>query len=325
MTDRPPPQSRLKAEIRDLALHYAMRALPTGLCSDLGAWLGTSLGQRGHPAADARVRELFARVRPDLVATPEAADANIRLLWRNVGRTYAEFAAIQRILPEGRVIISGAEHLDAAYADKRPLILCFVHLGNWEVLGQQVATHRLIHRDRPFTAIVMPPANRAHAHIAARRRASLPVDLVPMGRGVWHRVANCLRRPGGIVWLAADEAANGMVYAPHFGRPPRTDGNLGKIVRLAAATGARVLPMYNERLEGMRFHSHVLPAMEMPQGPLDEDQIKAQVTRIDAVFAPVVQRLLTQWYMAVEYGVVPIPARPGLALPPATLPAAGSC
>lgn len=298
-----PPRARLSAELRDLCLHYGMRALPTGLCSDVGAWCGTALGQRGHPAADARVRALLAQLRPDLAATPETLAANLRVIWQNVGRTYAEFAAIERIVPEGRTVLMEPRRLDEAYADDRPLILCFFHLGNWEVLGQQVSMHPLIDRRRPITAVTMPLTNRVHAHIAARRRASLPVDLVPMSRGVWHAVAECLRRPRGIAWLAGDESANGRVFAPHFGRQTRIDGNLGKIVRLAAATGARVLPMYSERIGKARFQSHILPIMEMPHGRLSADEIKAQVMRIDGVFAPIVNRLLTQWYMAVDFSM----------------------
>lgn len=316
-TDRPPPPvatpdaaparglGKLPGELRDLGLHYGMRALPTAACSALGSVLGTTLGQRGHPAADARARMVLTRLRPDLAATPAALEANLRRLWQHVGRTYAEFAAIQRIVPEGRSELCDPERLDAAYADERPLILCFVHLGNWEVLGQQVSTHPLIHRGRPISAVVMPPANRAHAHIAARRRATLPVELVPMSRRVWHTVAETLRRPGGIVWLAGDEVANGRVFAPHFGRAPRIDGNLGKIVRLAAATGARVLPMYSERVGPVRFRSHVLPMLDMPRGRLDDAAIRAQVMRIDAVFDPIIRRLVTQWYMAIEFGLEP--------------------
>ena len=286
-------------------MHYGMRALPTGACSALGAWFGTTLGQRGHPAAEARARALLVRLRPDLATTPAALETNLRHLWQNIGRTYAEFAVIQRIVPEGRGLICDPQRLDEAYADHRPLILCFVHLGNWEVLGQQVAAHPLIYPGRPFSAVVMPPANRAHAFIAARRRATLPVELVPMGRRVWHATADTLRRPGGIVWLAADEVANGRVFAPHFGRRPRIDGNLGKIVRLAAATGARVLPMYNERIGPTRFRSHILPLLEMPRGRLDDEATRDQVMRIDSIFAPIVRRLLTQWYMAIEFGADP--------------------
>jgi lauroyl/myristoyl acyltransferase len=95
------------------------------------------------------------------------------------------------------------------------------------------------------------------------------------------------------------------VFAPHFGRRLRSDGNLGKIVRLAAATGARVMPIYSERLAGARFISHVLPPLELPRGRLDPDTLRAEVARLDAVFAPAVRRLVEQWYMAIEFGADP--------------------
>ena len=40
----------------------------------------------------------------------------------------------------------------------------------------------------------------------------------------------------------------------------------------------------------------------MPQGRLTEPEIATQVERIDAVFAPIIRRLATQWYMAIEFG-----------------------
>ncbi len=53
--------------------------------------------------------------------------------------------------------------------------------------------------------------------------------------------------------------------------------------------------------------------LEMPCGRLDDNAIREQVMRIDAVFAPIVKRLLTQWYMAIEFGADPDdPVNPGL-------------
>ena len=287
--------------MRDLALHYGMRALSTDACSALGAWLGGHLGRRGHPAADARAKALLMRLRPDWAEEPEVLEANLQQLWSNVGRTYAEFAAIRKIVGGYRNVMCGEPQLEEVYASDRPLILCFVHLGNWEVLGHCITSHPMLGPMRPFIGLAMPPANRAHALIAVRQRASLPIDLLPMGRHVWHRVIETLRQPGGIVWMAADEAAGGRVHAPLFGRRPRIDSNLGKIVRLAAATGARVLPMYNERLGLARFRSHILPVMEMPSGRLTEEAAQQQIYRINEVFEPIVRRLLTQWYMAIEF------------------------
>ncbi len=290
-------------ELRDIALHYALRGLPTEACSALGAHLGGWLGRRGHPVAASRSLTLLRTLRPDLNTV--AIETACARLWANIGRTFAEFSVIHRMLPQGRATLSDPALLDGVYADQRPLILCFVHLGNWEVLGRQVVQHPRIYPGRPFVAVVEPPGNRAHAFVAARQRGVLPVELAPMGPRVWHTVAETLRRPGGIAWLAADEFANRRVYAPHFGRRVRTDGNLGKIVRLAAATGARIMPIYNERLPGTRFVTHVGAPLEIPSGRLGAQDLATQVMRLDAIFAPIIRQHVDQWYMASEFRADP--------------------
>jgi len=290
----------LLGELRDLGIHLGLRALPIEQCSAMGARLGRTMGRRGHPAAEARARALLPRLRPDL-SSPDALEAALVQLWENVGRVYAEFSVIHRILPAGRSRLSDPALLDAIYADDRPLILAFAHLGNWEVMGLQMADHRLVHRGRPIVAITMPPTNRVHRMIAARQRRVLPLELIPMHPRIWHTVADRLRRPGGIVWLAADDVRDAHVYAPFFGRRLRLDGNLGKMARLAAATGARILPIYSERLAGARFVTHLLPPVEPARGRRGEDALLAEVARLDAVFAPIVRRLIRQWYMAIDF------------------------
>jgi KDO2-lipid IV(A) lauroyltransferase len=300
----------LLPELRDLALHYGLCGLPTEVCSSLGAWLGRTMGRRHHPVAATRSAALIAQLRPDL--DDVGLEASNALLWENVGRTFAEFSVLQRILPEGRSQISNTSLLDIVLADERPLILCFVHLGNWEVLGAQVCTHPLIYPGRPFIGLVMPPENRAHAFICAKQRRMLPVDLVQMGPRAWHAVTQTLRRRGGIAWIAADEVAGRRVFAPHFGRRIRSEGNLGKIVRLAAANSARILPIYSERLIGANFVSHILPPIEVPYCRLDAELLCSQIAKLDAVFAPIVSRFLDQWYMATEFCPDPLdPVRYG--------------
>lgn len=291
------PLRVLAGEAKDLGLHYAMRALSTDSCSDLGARLGLSIGRRGHPLAEARSRAVLAQLRPELANTT-ALEAAMTRLWQNVGRTYAEFSVLRRIMREGRVTQSDPALLRADAADPRPLILCFLHLGNWEVLGEQMA------RLWPgrITAVVMPPANRAHAFIAHRRRRHLPADLVEMDRHVWRVAAERLRRPGGVLWLAADEAYAGRVFAPFLGRAPAAGGNLGKMVRLASMTGARILPIYAERQPGVRFVVHALPAIDVTADRRDAAAMLEAVVRLDAQLDPIVRRLAEQWYMAIEFG-----------------------
>jgi lauroyl/myristoyl acyltransferase len=293
----------LLSELRDLAIHYGLCCLPTEACSSLGARLGRTLGRRNHPVAAARSAALLGQIRPDL--DHFGLEATNALLWENVGRTFAEFSVLRRILPEGRSQVSNGPLLDDVLADDRPLVLCFVHLGNWEVLGAQVSTHPRIYPGRPFVGLVMPPQNRAHALVCARQRRGLPVHLVQMGPRAWHAVSQTLKQRGGIAWLAADEVAGRRVFAPHFGRDLRSDGNLGKIVRLAAANSARILPIYSERSLGASFMSHILTPVEVPHGRLDAEAVRAQVAKLDAVFDPIVRRFVDQWYMATEFRLDP--------------------
>jgi lauroyl/myristoyl acyltransferase len=299
----PPLQAirRLLPELRDLAIHFGLRSLPIETCSTVGATLGRTMGRRGHPNAEARARAVLPRLRPDLAA-PDALETALVGLWENVGRTYAEFSVIHRMLQAECSTLSDPDLLRAISVDVRPLILCFMHVGNWELMGLQLAVNA---GGRPIVAVTMPPANRAHAFIAARQRRALPVDLVPMNPRIWNTIAERLRRPGGVAWLAGDDVVAGRVFAPHFGRKLRVDGNLGKIVRLAAMTGARILPVYSERLQGARFVSHLLPLLEVPNQPRDKEMIRAYVEQIDAIFAPIVRRLIQQWYMAVEFAEDP--------------------
>jgi Kdo2-lipid IVA lauroyltransferase/acyltransferase len=287
----------LAEEARDLALFHGLRGLPTEVCSDLGARLGQSFGRRYHPLAEARSRLALAQLRPEL-ADPVLLETAMTELWRNAGRTYAEFSLLRRIVREGRVTQSDPALLHSVIADPRPLILCFLHLGNWEVLGQQMGQ---VLPGRVGT-IVLPPASRAHSLLARHRRRHLPMDFFEVNRHVWRVAGLRLRQPGGVLWLAGDEAHNGRVFAPFLGRAPVMDGNLGKMVRLASSTGARILPIYAERQPGVRFVVHALPQIMVVPDRRDAEGIREAVVQLDALLDPIVRRLAEQWYMAIEFG-----------------------
>lgn len=286
------------AGLRDQALHRLMKALPIEACSALGAELGLWLGQRANPDDDARANALIHLLQPE--HDEPASAQELRLLWRNIGRTFAEFSVLPRIIRERRVTISSEDVLWRITPDPRPLIVCFVHLGNWEALGATLAQHPAFITHRQMSAVVAAPTDPTRAAIAARLRGMLPVEHLRVGPSVWRAVLARLRRPFGTVWLAVDGAESG-VDTPLFGRPPRSDGTLGKIIRIAASTGALVLPVYCERLAGANFVGHVLEPYEAPAGPTESTQLLHEVTRLDAVFDTPVRRLVSQWYMAIEF------------------------
>ncbi len=290
-----------KVELRDYAIHRAMRVLPIDWCSALGDRIGRGQpGRLSRPEAEARGRAAMALLRPDL-ATAARIEASTQTLWGNIGRTFGEFAVLPDMVAQGRAVLSDAALWNRIVADDRALIVAFVHLGNWEVTGAQLACHTAFRTgERTAYGVIMPPANRAHAAIAARQRRFMPVTLLPMDARLWRRMAELLRHPKGTAWLAADELVDGVVMAPHFGRKLKANGNMGKIVRLAASTGAQVVPVYSERTGGAHFISHILPPLDIPHTRLGPDAVLEQVARLDAVFAPIVRRHLDQWLWTVD-------------------------
>jgi KDO2-lipid IV(A) lauroyltransferase len=281
----------------DWALHHAMTAMPSSLCSALGARLAPLMGRKANPRAHADATALFAALRPDWAFDPVCLDAAVDRLWDCTGRTYAEFAISHRLIRSGRVAIVGVAHFDQALASGRPVIALFLHTGNWEVSFMQLA----FHAPGRSALIFDPPKQAARAAIALKVRRQAPFDLFPMGRMVWRRALAQLQKPGGVLITAADEAVNGTIGAPFFGRPQRSDGNLGKVARLALRTGAIVVPFYNERHPGPRFTTHVLAPLEFGGAADDEHAVAAAVVAIDAAMTQPTLRLLDQWYMGLMY------------------------
>ena len=287
------------AELRDLGIYHAMRSLPVPLVSRIGATLGQFLGRRAHPAADARVAAAIRHLRPDLAPDSNTLEAAQTRLWANVGRVYAEFCVLHKIVPEGRAAIDDRGILDAVLADGRPVIMPFVHLGNWETSAIQVFQRA---PGRVSTFSDPPPPNRVRAQIAAMQRGRLPGKVLTIDGSVWRYAMRHLEQPGGILFVAVDEQVEGRVSTPSSGRTLDTRSNLGKIVRIAAHTGAIILPLYSERLAGASFITHVLPPLEFPRKlKLNAEEQLHHVAQLDALYGPVILRLIDQWFGTLEY------------------------
>jgi KDO2-lipid IV(A) lauroyltransferase len=277
------------AELREEVIYALMQALPVPACSALGAALSLHLGQKAHPAQDARARALLRRLYPDLQA--HEIDSRLREVWRGIGRSFAEFAALPRLETSPRSSIEGQDNLAVARATGRPVILAFVHLGNWEVAGihmGQLYPNRIM-------VIVELPANRLRARVAAEAHARRPGVFVDAGPTMWRRALAHLENPDHMLWLAADGQEAGICHFPGFGTPVPATSNAGKLVRLAHKAGALIVPFYNERHAHARFTTHILPAFD-PAGL----SVPAALSELEARFEPAIRRLVTQWYMAIH-------------------------
>src|SRR5207237_634662 len=121
----------------DFALHYGCRALPTEWCSAIGGRLGVLNGRYRYHKERERAQRLYLARSGD-PATPQEAEQAAMRAFDNAGRVMLEFSVLDRLWAEGRIALAGAEHLLAARAAGKPVIVMGVHLGNWETIGPTI-------------------------------------------------------------------------------------------------------------------------------------------------------------------------------------------
>jgi KDO2-lipid IV(A) lauroyltransferase len=278
--------------IVNFAIHYGVRLLPIDVASAIGGALGAFAKFR-YPQSDVRARKLWITVRPNEAAKVDAA---VNKLWRNVGRTMAEFSVLDRLWAAGRIEVVGREHLDAAHK-AGPMIGLGVHLGNWETIGVAMLSIGF-----KGGSIYEPPANRFDHIIANRARSRLPGDAILARPNAAAEAFIRLTREKQQIVLYADELARGRVWAPAFGRPLQRGGNIGNAVRLARLANAQIFPLYSVRLnERAQFRVTILPAVKLIKTADREADLMANIAMIDALFEPIIRDHLDQWFFGLDF------------------------
>lgn len=147
------------------------------------------------------------------------------------------------------VTVEGLEHLDAAHAGGRGVILLSAHFTSLEITARAMTTLR------PVCALYKTLRNAALAAVVDRGRARAATKAIPYDdiRGM----VSALRK-GEIVWYAPDQSfrKKGAQMVPFLGVPAASNPNTS---RLAQLTGAAVLYMSHERLpdaKGYRIKVH---------------------------------------------------------------------
>ncbi|MGG5885542.1 lysophospholipid acyltransferase family protein [Falsiroseomonas sp. HC035] len=282
--------------LADLIPHHALRLLPTEAASAVGAHMGLRSGSRRSEGSE-RARALFRALRPDA----DAAEIQALLVahWSHVGRCFGEFAGLHRFWAEGRIEVAGGAVLREVQESGRPLVVAGLHVGNWEVVHAGLSGLGI-----RFSGIYQRLPNRFRMRIAdtARnriRQAGGPGRALAPSLGAVFEAHRLLESRDSALLYYVDEYWDGRVHAPALGRPLRMDGNIMRAVRLAAATGAAVVPAYALRLgDEARFRLTFLP--EIPVGPPGRGRSAAleDIAALDRVVETVVRAHPEQWFMA---------------------------
>ena len=186
--------------------------------------LGIRLGVRRSVTVD-NIRR--ARVTDDDSVTTVAHET-----YRNMGRTFAEYARLPRTTEEelrARVRFEGLEHMTSALARGKGVVAVSGHFGSLELMA---TAFKLI--DARPTLLVAPMRNPLATRFFESHRSAYGVDVVEVGPKL--REAFRVLRAGGLLCLATDQdAGRHGVFVDFLGRPASTASGA---IELAMRTGA---------------------------------------------------------------------------------------
>lgn len=269
--------------------------------------LGTALGSLLLVVPNRRVRTAHTNVAlcfPELDAPARAA--LVRRSVREYAKTFTELGAlwtrdragIARMIHGGE----GEEHVRAAMAAGKGLILAIPHLGSWEMVGLYGSMNF------PMTSLFRTPPMTEMGTIMRRGRERFGARLVAGDSTGIRALYKALER-GELVAILPDQvpgAGAGSVFAPFFGRPAST---MVLLTRLAAKTGAAVLFTFAERLpRGAGYRLHFLPAPAEVAG----SDMDASAAAINAMVERCVRALPQQYQWVYKRFRVQPPGQPDL-------------
>ncbi len=291
MSDNPPTLRRRfgwRAETVAYDLVSALvRAMPVDAASALG---GAIVGVLGPLTGKHRiVRRNLELAFPE--KTPAERERIAREFWRKIGRTFAEFPLMDRIIAApGRVEMVGLERLTELIGAGRPVVLVSGHLSNWETMMAVIA-HSGLDAQASYR-----PANNPYmdARITeSRRRYGVKLFSARGGAGTRALIAALNR--GGAVALLNDQRDSSGVEAPFFGRSVWTAAGPAQ---LALKYGGRLIPMSVARLKGARFRVTVHEPIMLEQTGDKAADLTSAVGKINAFVESCIRARPAEWLWA---------------------------
>ncbi len=251
-----------------------------------GAMLGSTVGALGLRAKVAR--ENLARAFPE--KSPAERATLLAEHYRELGRVAGEYPHMPAIVRsnEGEVVhpVAGIEHLEAAAAYGRGVILMTGHFGNFELLGAWLT------RWNPVDFVVKPLSNPGADVLLTDLRTRSGVGSISTNGGV-KRVFQALRQKRWVAMLADQDARRHGVFVPYFGIPSSTPEGPA---RIALASGAPIVFGWVVRQSDGRHQLTIEPPL-MPEGDArDEAAVVALTARHTALLEAAVRRAPQAWF-----------------------------
>lgn len=287
--DRTPPHprpERLSLRINAVAWSAAWelaRRVPErvafGAARPIG-WLAYRLARR----ARARIRANLARV-----VDPDRLDETVAAAFRSYARYFVEAfraADMDPVELDRRTTTEGmVEHLDAALARGRGVVVLLAHHGTWDVAARWGESHGY---HLAVVAEVLRPRRMFEKFV--RLREAVGLDVVPLRRGddLVGRLRHVLQANHLVGLLAERDLSGRGPVVRLFGEEARLPR--GPVV-LSQRTGASIIPATMLQRPGRRWHVVALPPVDVADCDLTEG-----CQRVAAAIEALVLRDPAQWH-----------------------------
>jgi Kdo2-lipid IVA lauroyltransferase/acyltransferase len=261
------------------------RSFPIDTVSDFGSWLFSVLG----PLTSARrVAETNLRI-----VFPQASDAQIEDLlkaqWRELGRWFAEFTILDRIIADPtRVQVQGAERLKAIAEGQGPVVFISGHFSSFETMAAAII-HAGVACQITYRATNNPYVD---ARIRKARFRYGVRMFAPKGTDGARELIRALSR-GESVALMNDQKFNGGVAAPLFGVMAHTAP--GPSI-FALRFGIPLQPMSVQRTGTARFKVIVHEPIRLADTGDKAADIEAGVRQINAFMEDRIRERPAEWF-----------------------------
>lgn len=262
-----------------------VRLLGVDAASAFGGWLGRTVGplSGAHKVATRNLKLAF----PDKDEAWRAA--MLKAQWDGLGRTFAEFPLMDRILPStGRVEVVNQERLFQIAAEKAPVVFVSGHLSNWEVMPAAIVDSGVV-CEMTYRAANNPYVDERIK--ASRFRYGVRLFAPKGGDGARELLEGM--KQGKSVALMNDQKFNSGVEGLFFGHPVRTAPGPS---RLAIRFGTVLQPMSVQRTKGARFRAVVHDPIVLPDTGDRTADIEAGVKLVNAFMEDRIRERPEEWF-----------------------------
>lgn len=260
------------------------RALPIDFASALGGWLLKTIGPLNSAHRTARRNLELAFPEKDAAWRERILKAQ----WENVGRAFAEFPSMDRLLPStGRVEIVNAERLQEIAANREPVVFISGHFSNWEIMPAAIVASG-VECLMTYRATNNPYVDKRIREGRFRYGVRL---FAPKGESA-RELMEALRT-GESVALMNDQKFNGGLPVPLFGHVAYTAPGP---TRMALKYGIALQPMSVQRTKGARFKAIVHEPIRLEQTGDRAADIEAGVRKVNAFMEERIRERPEEWF-----------------------------